>query len=394
MISSRALAVGACLATMMGCGMLLRLGDEGLDPSISCDGGVCGCAPGLADCEANEGPVCETDLAIRSEHCGACGHRCGGGTCRDGRCEPATAHVSRSPFGSAFAADGDQMYVPDPTSMVAHTVLAHKGSAPPVTNVVGRGTGAALAGGTLFYSGVVPGAMWQIFAGPPEDPSAHTLIAQGSVSSGEDISVAGATAGHVLVTAPGKLFSVARTAPSALAQLSNLFYGLTYTDDRVFWSGAALDQAPAVFMLRDGDRAPIKLASALDDDVLMAGLATDGDTLYYTTYRIDAKAITVWQVRVADKTRTALHELSSIYHEASMGMDDDYLYLVVVVSGRMSLVRIRRAAPFSAPRVLADVGAVRQIRVTDRGIYWSSNIYRGRAAVGSVIHYLAKPLDE
>lgn len=77
-----------------------------------------------------------------------------------------------------------------------------------------------------------------------------------------------------------------------------------------------------------------------------------------------------------------------------MGMDDDYLYLVVVVSGRMSLVRIRRAAPFSAPRVLADVGAVRQIRVTDRGIYWSSNIYRGRAAVGSVIHYLAKPLDE
>jgi hypothetical protein len=60
----------------------------------SCAGGKCtasNCGSGTADCDANSGNACETNLLSDSNNCGACGTRCdrlphAGGTCQMGEC--------------------------------------------------------------------------------------------------------------------------------------------------------------------------------------------------------------------------------------------------------------------------------------------------------------------
>ncbi len=58
-------------------------GDAGTDSGN--DSGTMCTAP-LADCDGNGS--CETSTATDANHCGACGHDCGGGSCVDGRCQP------------------------------------------------------------------------------------------------------------------------------------------------------------------------------------------------------------------------------------------------------------------------------------------------------------------
>lgn len=73
-------------------------GDDGGDSASSC-------ATGLAECDGKSETVCETDTRSSAEHCGACGHACGGtATCQNGRCslEKLTETLPR-PFGLALA---------------------------------------------------------------------------------------------------------------------------------------------------------------------------------------------------------------------------------------------------------------------------------------------------
>lgn len=55
----------------------------------------------MANCDADPGGVCETDLRISATHCGACGRACGGSaTCLDGECSIEILASGRpQPFG-------------------------------------------------------------------------------------------------------------------------------------------------------------------------------------------------------------------------------------------------------------------------------------------------------
>jgi hypothetical protein len=55
-------------------------GDAATDSGLTC-------APGTADCDNNPSTGCETDVRVSTDHCGACGRKCGGtATCAASEC--------------------------------------------------------------------------------------------------------------------------------------------------------------------------------------------------------------------------------------------------------------------------------------------------------------------
>lgn len=387
--------LAALAPVIAGCGLLAGLRDVELDSSIVCGGGVCACPDNFADCD-DTGLVCETDLRSRSEHCGACGHDCRGGTCRGGVCEPVATSVSTSPFAQFLATNGDHLYVPDEDGMLVDVVL--DGGASPATLVKGFGSGAALREGTLFYAGWVNDE-WQLFQGLPRDPASHEVILKGSWLPPEETpSVVGATREHVFVkgvVSPGYLYRLPRSTPDAETTIADLYWAASFLPDRVYWSGALMGLGGSgIYRILDGDAASTQIVSANGGDLLMPGLVGDLDLIYYTTYAYAKSEIRVWEVRVEDKTQRMVHKIPSDHNFASMGMDASYLYLAANYQGQASLLRIDRAHPEAEPRVLASIGAVASLHVVDHGIYWVSNVYgQGNTYRGAVIHYLAKPLD-
>lgn len=394
------LLFAALAPALLGCGLLTGLGDVELDPSIVCDGGVCACPEGFADCD-DTGLVCESDLRTRSEHCGACGHSCGGGTCRDGTCEPTAVFVSTSTFAYYCATSGDHVYVPDAEGVLIDVTLG--GGAAPAAPVKGLGTGAALFEDTLFYSGYVDDE-WQIFQGPRGDPSSHEVLFKGSwLPAGEALSVVGATKGHVFVTEEldqGYLFRLPRAQPASATVVVDAYWAAALLPDRAYFSGSFQGAFEGIYMIRDGDDAPTEIVPGSDILFLMPGLAGDLDRVYYTTYWYPDSEIQIWEVGVEDKTPRMIHKLAAAYNDVAMAMDASYLYLTAEVSGEMALYRFDRAAPGATPLNLASVGAFNRVYSVDPGLYWVSDvlgqeydIFVGYTLEGGVLNYLAKPLD-
>lgn len=377
-----------------GCETFTGSRDVELDPSIVCDRGACVCREGLADCDG-AGVACETDLLTRSEHCGACGHSCGGGTCREGRCEPVAIFVSTSDRADDCAASGDHLYIPDREGMVIDVVLG--GGASPATPAKGVGKGVALHEDTLFYAGLVSGE-WQLFQGPRGDLGSHTLITQGGWFNDKELAVIGATAGHVLAARPayGPLYRLPRAQPSAAEQLSEKYWGISQLPDRIYWSRQFdISLEDGVFMIRDGDAAPQRLTDLPAGDILlMQGIVGDLSFVYYSVYEPDALEMVLLRVSVEDKSQEEIFRTKTMHNYATIGMDASYLYFTADVSGQATLLRLDRAASGSAPRVLASVGALGPLHVVNHGIYWTSQVFdQSNSAEGAVVSYLAKPLD-
>lgn len=82
--------------------------------NLACTGGSCACDLGFANC-AGSGPTCPDNFSSSGDHCGRCGHSCGGGACTGSTCQALplvvsgtadgqTFHPSWAPVGSAFNA--------------------------------------------------------------------------------------------------------------------------------------------------------------------------------------------------------------------------------------------------------------------------------------------------
>ena len=61
---------------------------SGAHSVATCDGTKCGlaCQAGYADCDQMPADGCEVDLTSNTNNCGACGHSCGAGTCKNSQC--------------------------------------------------------------------------------------------------------------------------------------------------------------------------------------------------------------------------------------------------------------------------------------------------------------------
>jgi hypothetical protein len=115
---------------LMGCTALLgsfEVQAEGAtDPS---GGGGDGGAPGSeaggggADSSVDAAIVCSTPgeqacgnvcapLATSGDHCGACGHSCGGGVCEAGRCKPFELYKGATPVGPLAVSDAQILFSP------------------------------------------------------------------------------------------------------------------------------------------------------------------------------------------------------------------------------------------------------------------------------------------
>jgi hypothetical protein len=68
-----------------------------------------GCNTGFGDCDGKIETGCESTLATDSNHCGACGHSCGGARCVGGQCQ--TFAMAEVPgYVYALAADATHLY--------------------------------------------------------------------------------------------------------------------------------------------------------------------------------------------------------------------------------------------------------------------------------------------
>ena len=85
------------------------------------EGGTSGCAVGHADCNGDSTDGCEVTLDSDGNHCGACGHTCGGGACDTGACQPILLATGVIPDG--LAVDDAYVYWVGDAPMVQDSVF-------------------------------------------------------------------------------------------------------------------------------------------------------------------------------------------------------------------------------------------------------------------------------
>jgi hypothetical protein len=69
-----------------GCAEIWGISPRDTDPNLVCSEGQCLCAEGHADCDGDPVNGCEANLSDDLESCGGCGQRCDNGTCAGGAC--------------------------------------------------------------------------------------------------------------------------------------------------------------------------------------------------------------------------------------------------------------------------------------------------------------------
>jgi hypothetical protein len=104
-----AVAVTLGAGAFGGCNAVLAVPELTLEPHVTCVDGACVCDPGFGDCDGTPGDDCATNLGTNPDHCGACGHGCLGGACKEGRCQPVVlATISGD---SGLSVRGRELYV-------------------------------------------------------------------------------------------------------------------------------------------------------------------------------------------------------------------------------------------------------------------------------------------
>lgn len=388
-IMSIALGVG-------GCGLLLDVGEVELDPNIDCSSGACQCAKGFADCQSGSGRSCDTNLQNDDQNCGACGHGCEGGACLDGACQPVFGlYIRGGSEATSFVAEDGRIFVGS-EGMVTEVSL-DKSDRPHWMNVSWGGTGAAIRDEALIVAGFDDANGWSVLEGPRHLPfEPKQIFHSDELSTDYPYTTVGASKGHVFFfenKASIRDLAVIPRAGGPKTMISISCRGVAVAPDRAYWV-----DAKNLYMFDDAQN-KVTLTSA-EGLLPMAGMVGDRDVVYYTLFRSgDPGTIEVWELHPSDGSKQQIHALPSRRHDASMDMDDRYLYLVTELDGQAALVRISRALPFSAPKPIAslrrsmDEGVILTVRVTDRVIFWSNLSGDDGFFSWSAVHYVAKPLD-
>jgi hypothetical protein len=117
---ARTVFVFAVGGALLGCGALIGVRDDvffdesaegGASSSGASSSGAASSSGNPGDGGADAPITCNADLQTSKEHCGRCGHGCGGGECTAGKCQPVQlSSVALAPF-NFIAEYGDHVYV-------------------------------------------------------------------------------------------------------------------------------------------------------------------------------------------------------------------------------------------------------------------------------------------
>jgi hypothetical protein len=101
------------IANCGACGK--NCGVANTETKSKCENSKCvfACKPGFGHCGPDNDTGCETDLKVTANHCGACGHSCLGGECKDGKCLPFQLASASNPSG--VAVDDTHVYFTFPS---------------------------------------------------------------------------------------------------------------------------------------------------------------------------------------------------------------------------------------------------------------------------------------
>lgn len=172
--------------------------DGACDPSATGDGGSVvdaapiACPPGRADCDGDPDNGCEATLGT-TEHCGACGHDCGGASCKSGSCEAAVLVTGLdTPRGIAIA--GGEVYVgldlPAPAGSVVRCPLGGCTSAATVSTGHSHPYAFAATNNALFFGDEQRGVFRCALPGCNAPQQACIEGAQSLALNGADVIVA------------------------------------------------------------------------------------------------------------------------------------------------------------------------------------------------------------
>lgn len=390
-------ALAGGLATA-GCNLLAGAGDLQGDLSITCADGACACVHGRGDCSETPGgtEVCETDLLRDPRNCGACGHSCLEGACKDGECQPFRFYFSEDFAADYFGIAGGRLFVPSESHFVMGVGLG--GDLLAVISAVGDlyGTGAFVSGNELFFAGfeypywtVFQTSLSPLLESADVKPSSFTIEPVFQAGSTENIpyNIFGATEEYIYTVYDDAqmLSRLTRAGASQETLLTYDCWGFATLDDRVVWSDAEV-----VFELRDDQVDPVAIAS-LDGLAAMSGLTADRDFVYYTVFRgeADPGVMEVWELALGSGQKRQINEVETDYHYGKMAMDERYLYAVVRANGKDQLVRLDRSAPFSARKTLATSARINRVYSKGQLLYWGNL----RDFLGVEILGLVKPID-
>jgi hypothetical protein len=285
---------------------------------------VMACAAGFADCNGAGSDGCETDLGTDGHNCGACGHDCKGGACKDRACQPLVLTPTKLGYGpSPVAMDDAAIYFfdaqdiavcaktgcPQPTRLTSdgnqRTALAVDATSVYATDYA-LGTVRSCAKGGCNQKGTV--------LGPVNEPQPQGVAADGSRVFFTTITD--------VFHGVGKLVSCPKTgcgaAPSDVVTNLGFPRNLSVVGGKLLWQSSQ-----GIWTCT--------LPGCTDAATIVAGgmgyMATDGATVYLTGYGGES-ILSSCALAGCNGTPTILGTLSAPI--AAMAADDANLYFVEV----------------------------------------------------------------
>lgn len=238
------------------------------------------CSATQVDCDGDLGNGCEANLTTDGANCGACGHDCLGGGCKDARCLPVTLASGQS-VPSVLAIDDSFVYWTNQIDNGALMRIAKKGGTPEVVATGALPPGGVAVDATSIYwsefgSG---GSVWKLDKSGVGDGGTPIALANGQATSG---SVA-LDSDHVYWTTPGTIRRVLKSGGPVDTLASSQLQpgGLVAELGWVFWTniggGTVVGQDfvdGGIHVIAAGQNYPV-------------GLAADFGNLYWANYLPD-----------------------------------------------------------------------------------------------------------
>ncbi len=339
------------------------------------DGGVdapAACTTATADCDGNAANGCETDITESGAHCGACGHDCLGGECRDSMCQPVVlASGQESPMGVTVDTHGaGRVYWTNRVDSGSIRSVAKSGG-----TVTEHATGQALPssialdGNHLFWvtSGLAPSS--GTVASLDLDVDAGTVS---TIATGQDNPFALALrAGRVFWTNSTNLAGSVRavdtegTNPVEIATGQKLPTGIAADVVGVYWANLNAGE----IRYADPHIAVPPVALFLDSLSSPVGVAVDQVNVYWTEF-----TGSVYRATKLEKVATAC----AINQDAPLGIAVDAVHVYWSNYGGGSIMRTAKAAYVgdagaTQPTVLAsDQNGPTTIALDADAVYWTN----------------------
>lgn len=398
--SSTELCVGACgiaiaVTRVIGCSeydeSLLRYTDAGLDASIEAsvpDGGDAApeaapeadappevsldvlteeaapsCSATIVDCDGDEGNGCETDLTSSVSSCGACGHGCLDGACKEGKCQPFVLASGQS-TPTNVALDDTHLYWTNQVPGGAIMRVPRLGGAAEIvaakTKIPG---GLAVDGSSVFWSEFESGgSIWRLDMIDVGDASKAVELHTGQATSLTLI----AEGTRVFWVTPGTVRSVLKAGGGylQLADGQGTPAGLVAGFGLVFWTNAVAGTVVGT-NLSDLDAGITTLAS---DQSYPVGLAADISNLYWANNMAGADG-GLPRIMAVSRTASVAPKVLADDQAGPIGVAQrgTYVYWTNNVGG--SVMRVLKTG--GAPETLASgQQAPGGIAVDSTAVYW------------------------